>query len=113
MHRIRSGIRGRLKEDSKFKYHKCANQPTDVAEDCPGIKLNGQSLEIAEKYCYLHNTMGARGGAIDSFITRIRSEWNKSRDLATLLTSRGLPLEIKGRLCFACANKVTLCGSET
>ena len=30
----------------KFKCQTYANQQTDKAEDCPGIELNGQSLEI-------------------------------------------------------------------
>ena len=113
VHRIWSGIRGTLKEDSKFKYHKCASQPTDVAEDCPGIKLNGQPIEIVEKYCYLHNTIGAKGGTVDSITIKIRSEWITSRDLVTLLASRGLPLGTKGRLHSACICSVMLCGSET
>ena len=28
-------------------------KPTDIVEDCPGIELNDQSLEIVEKFCYL------------------------------------------------------------
>ena len=41
MHKRCSSIRGKLKEDSKFKCQTCGNQQTDVAEDCPGIELNG------------------------------------------------------------------------
>ena len=39
-----SVIRGKLKEDSKFRYKICANQQTDMAEDSPDIALSGQSL---------------------------------------------------------------------
>ena len=39
--------------NSKFKCQSCANQQVNIAEDCPGIELNGQSLEIVEKFCYL------------------------------------------------------------
>ena len=45
-----------------------------MAEDCPGIQLNGHSLEIVEKFCYLSDTIGARGAAFDSVITRIKGE---------------------------------------
>lgn len=34
-----------------------------AAEECPGMELTGQSLEIAEKLFYLGVTMGARIGA--------------------------------------------------
>ena len=40
-------------QNSKFKCQSCANQQVNIAEDCPGIELNGQSLEIVEKFFYL------------------------------------------------------------
>ena len=43
-----SGIRGKLKEDGKFKFRRCENQQTGMVEDYPGIQLNDQSLEIVE-----------------------------------------------------------------
>ena len=60
VHKRCSGIRGKLEEDTKFK---CANQQTDIAEECLGIELNGQSLEIEEEFCYLGDIIGARGNA--------------------------------------------------
>ena len=56
-----------------------------MAEDCPGIQLNGHSLEIVEKVCYLSDTIGARGAAFDSVITRIKGEQCKYRDLVPFL----------------------------
>ena len=81
VHRKCSGIRGKLKEDSLFKYQTCANQQTNIAEDCPGIELNGRSLEIVEKFFCLSDTIEAREVAIDNGITRIRSGWCRLRDL--------------------------------
>ena len=66
MHKRCSGIRGKLKKDSKFKCRICRNQQTDVAQDCPVIESNGQSLKIVEKICYLGDTVGAKRGAVDS-----------------------------------------------
>ena len=43
-----------------------------MMEDCPCLELNGQFLEIMENFCYLGDTIGARGGAFDRAITRIR-----------------------------------------
>ena len=54
----------------------CANKQTDTTEDCRGIEFNGQFLEILGKFFYLGDTIGARGGAVDSVITRICSGWN-------------------------------------
>ena len=54
--------------------------------------LFGRMLEIVDKF-YLGDTRGARGGAV--FVTNIRSEWSKFRDLVPLLVGRGCPLELK------------------
>ena len=48
MHERYSGIKGKLKYDSKFKCETCANQQTDITEDCPGIELNGEPFETVE-----------------------------------------------------------------
>lgn len=53
----------------------------DIAEDCSGIKLNVQSLETVEKFCYLRDALGAREGGFDSVIIIIRSGLCKFRDL--------------------------------
>ena len=41
------------------------------------MELNSQSLEIVEKFCDLGDTIGARGNAVGSVITRIRSGCKK------------------------------------
>ena len=56
VHKRCSGIRSKLKEDSKFKCQTYANQQRDIADDCLGMKLSGHSLEIVEKFCYLADT---------------------------------------------------------
>ena len=58
VHKGCSGIRGKLKEDSKFKCQTYANQQTGIAEDC----------------CF-GDTIRVRRGVFDSVITRIRNGW--------------------------------------
>ena len=48
-----------------------SKQQTDTPEDCLGMGLNGQPLEIVETFCYLGDTVGARMGANDIVTTRI------------------------------------------
>ena len=73
MHKKCSGVRGKLKEDSKYKRQGCTNQQTDISVDSAGIELSGLSLEIVEKF-YLGDTIGARRSAFNTVITRIRSK---------------------------------------
>ena len=71
MHKRCSGIRGKLKKDSKLKCQTCANQETDSR----GLSKhrNDQSLEILKKFCYFSDKIGATGVSFDSVIARIRS----------------------------------------
>ena len=48
-----SDIREKLKEDSKFKCQAPVNQQTEIVDNCPGVELYCQSLEIVEMFCYL------------------------------------------------------------
>ena len=64
MHKRCSSIRSKLEEESKFKCQACVKQQANIVKVYPGIELNGQSLEIVEKFCYLDGTIGARGGCI-------------------------------------------------
>ena len=56
------------------------------------IQLYGQSLKIVENIQYFGDKIGAREGAVDCGITRIKSEWSRFTDLVPLSTSSGLPL---------------------
>ena len=68
MHKRCSGIKGKLKEDRKFKCQTYKNYQTDIAESC-SISRN------CEKFCYLGDTVRAREGAVDYVIT------NKDQEL--------------------------------
>ena len=109
LHKRCGGTRGKLKEDNKFKCKIYANQLTEIAEDCPDIVINGQSLEIAEYFCYVGDTIGARGGAFDSVMTRIRSRWCT---LVPFSASRSMPVGAKDRLYSASLRSIMLYASE-
>ena len=65
-----SGIRSKLKEDKNFKCQSSRNQQTDVIKAFPDIEINGQALEIVEKF-YLDDTIEARWGAADNVIEKV------------------------------------------
>ena len=97
-------VLGKLKEDGKFK---CVKQQRGKGEHFQGIELNGQSLEIVEKFSYLGVVILARWGAVDSVTISIRRRLNAFRDLVSLLASRDFPLGTKGRLCSMCVRSET------
>ena len=105
---VHSGIRGKLKEDSKFTCQACANQQADIAENCHRMEGICQPLEIVEKFYCLGDTIRARRGTSDIVITRIKSGWCKFRDLKPLLASRNFLLGAKCKLSSACVSSAML-----
>ena len=53
------------------------------------MKLNGQPIEIVEKFCYPRETKGTRVGINDSAIVKISKGCSKFRNWESLLSSAG------------------------
>ena len=75
--------------------------------------LAGSNLEVVDKFCYLGDMLDAGGGAESSNVTRVRSGWEKFRELLPLLTTKAISLKVKGELYAACIRSVMLYGRET
>ena len=99
MYKRCSGIRGKLKDDSKFKCQTCANQRIDIAEHCQSKELNGQSLEIVERKCLSSPCRTFKVSGIFSS-GRPKKTWNEAvrRDLKGKSTGTYLTTEILGSL---------------
>ena len=54
--------------------------------------LAGSNLEVVDKFCYLGDMLHAGGGADSSTVTRVRSGWEKFRELISLLTTKAISL---------------------
>ena len=63
-------------------------------------------LEVVDKFCYLGDMLSVIGDADAAVKARIRTGWNKFRQLVPLLTNRG-------RLYSSCVRSSMLHGSET
>ena len=114
VHKRCSKIKGRLQNVKDFKCRACVDKELGVNQvDEIVVTCGGEKLEVVDRFCYLGDTIGSRGGAVDSITARIRSGWNKFRDLVPLLASKGLSLAVKGRLYQACVRSVMLYASET
>ena len=54
------------------------------------------------RFCYLGDRLGAAGGCGDSSRTRVRGAWGQFKELAEMLTRRGIALRQKGRVHRSC-----------
>ena len=75
--------------------------------------LAGSNLEVVDKFCYLGDKLDAGGRSESNTVTRVRSGWNKFRELLPLLTTKAISLKVKGELYAACVRSLMLYGSET
>ena len=70
-------------------------------------------LECVSKFCYLGDLIGSGGCAEVASRARVRCAWGKFRELAPILTSKGISLKVKGKVYSACVQCVMTYGSET
>ena len=77
------------------------------------VMLAGSNLEVVDKFCYLGDMLDAGGGAESSTVTRVRSGWEKFRELLPMLNTKAISLKVKGELYAACVRSVMIYGSET
>ena len=113
VHKKCSGIKGKLSAEQGFKCSRCSSPPDPLEDENIEVICDNQKIDVVDKFWYLGDTIGARGGAEDSVTARIRSAWNKFRELIPLLTGKSFPLLTKGKVFQACVRSVLLYGSET
>jgi len=92
----------------------CLNPVTSRGHTCVDIGAS-TNLESVDKFCYLGDMMSVDGDADAAVQARIRTEWNKFRQLVPLLTNNDIlvSLIIRGRLQSNCVQSSMLHGSET
>ena len=63
-------------------------------------------------FCYLGDMLGAAGGCEEASRTKVRGAWGQFKELAELLTRRGVPLRQKVRVYRTCVQSVMVYASE-
>ena len=114
IHKRCSGVVGSLGKMGDFTCRNCIGGGVKVVGEVKQFVLGtSDKIEVVEKFCYLGDVIGKRGGAEESSRARVRCAWGKFRDLKMLLTARGASLRVKGKICRACVQRVLVYGSET
>ena len=81
---------------------------------CTSVNIGvNANLELENKFCYVGDMLSVDGDANAAVETRIRTGWNKLRQMVPLLTNKDVPLTVRGRLYSSCVQSGMLHGSET
>ena len=70
-------------------------------------------MDVEASFCYLGDMLCAGGGCERAIAARCCVAWGKFRRLLPILTSRHLPLKIRGKVFSTCVRSSMLHGSET
>lgn len=100
IHKKCSKVRGKLKADQGYKCSRCLSGDVggeNVATKAELTMADGKKIELVDKFCYLGDMIGAGGGVEEATRTRVKCAWGKFRELAPILTKRGVSLKIKER----------------
>ena len=100
-----SGIKGSLAKVVNFKCKGCCGEITYVPT-VEKVNLANCELQVVDKFCYLGDMIDASGGA--ESICRLQCGWKKFRDLLPLLTTKAVPLNVRGELYKTCVRPVML-----
>jgi len=109
-----SGIKGRLQEwEGQFRCSKCdRSQPEQEMETNLDLG-DGSQIEVVDNFCYLGDMLETGGGSNMAVRTRVKAAWKKWREIAGMLTHKGIPRAVRVRVYAACVRPVMFYGSET
>jgi len=90
----------------------CLNPVTSAGRTSVDIGASAR-LELVDKFCYLGDVLSVDGDADAAVEARIRTGWNKFRQLVPLLTNKDMSLIMRGRLYSSWVRSSMLHRSET
>jgi len=107
VHRKCSGIKGSMYKVMKtFICRGCVIPVTGT--ECTSLDI--ANLELVDKFCNLGDMSSVDGDADAAVENRIRTGWNKFRQLVPLLTNKDISLKVRGRLYGSCVQSSMLHG---
>ena len=97
VHKRCSGVHESLTREKDFTCKKCI--PGVVFEDEDKmISLDGDNIEVVDKFSYLGDVISTEGGAQEAVTSRIRSAWKKFKEVSNVICGRSISLKIRGTL---------------
>ena len=77
------------------------------------VQVGPDKLEVVASFCYLGDMLSAGGGCEIAVTTRVKTAWNKFRELLPVLTSRHLSYKKRGHVYSSCLRSAMLYANKT
>ena len=74
---------------------------------------DGSDVDLVVKFCYSRDMLSTDSGADAAMIARIRSGWNKLRQLAAFLPAKDTSMHVRGKVYSSYVRSYMLYGSKT
>ena len=84
MHKRCSGVHGSLTREKDFTCKKCISGVLFEDED-KMITLDGDNIEVVDRFSYLVDVISTEGGAQETVISRIRSARKKFKEVLNVM----------------------------
>ena len=97
VHKRCTQVHGSLTKEKDFTGKKCISGVVFEDED-KMISLDGDSIEVVDRFSYLGDVISAEGGAQEAVTSRIRSAWKKFKEVSNVICGRSISLKVRGTL---------------
>ena len=108
VHKKCSGLK-RLTPNPDYRCARCMGnaRPIDSRPQSE-VQAGPDKLEVIASFCYLKDMLSAGGGFEMAVTTRVKTAWQKFRELLQVLTSRHLSYKTRGHVYSSCVQRATL-----
>jgi len=93
VHKRCSGIKGSIAKAKNFKCKRCQGFIDNNLEE--RLTMDGDDIEIVDKFPYLGDVLSTEGGVHEAIIARIRSAWKNLRRFLVYYARRAFHLELR------------------
>ena len=114
VHKKCSGIAGRITNNPLYVCPRCQGtaRPID-GRPITDTVVDRDNLDVENAFCYLGDMLSSGGGCDQAIKTRCSVAWGKFRKLLPILSSKHIPLVVRGKVFSACVRSALLHGGET
>ena len=97
VHKRCSAVHGSSTQEKDFTCKKC-NPGVLFEDEDKMITLDGDNIEVVDRFSYLGDVISTEGGAQEVVTSRIRPAWIKFKEVSNVICGRSISLKVRGTL---------------